>query len=155
MKIYSFKSCNKTILIQYTWEFWKYFYFCWNRDLTEEIHNFCHLSTFCDTLMKIFRNFAWQIYPVKEISWINVNVSNVLFHDMPFFNKLKIFKLLVQTKLDTNLLQLYVTASWPFSFLTQRALHFESTSIRRGYYMDTSKTKFWRISTSFPCAFSM
>ena len=37
----------------------------------------------------------------------------------------------------------------------QRAHHVESTSIRRGYYVDTSKTKFWRISTSFPRTFSM
>ena len=39
--------------------------------------------------------------------------------------------------------------------LTQRALHVESTSIRRGYYVDTSKTKFRRICTLFPRSFSM
>ena len=38
---------------------------------------------------------------------------------------------------------------------TQRAHHVESTSIQRGYYVDTSKTKFRRISTSFPRTFSM
>ena len=38
---------------------------------------------------------------------------------------------------------------------TQRAHHVESTWIRRGYYVDTSKTKFLRISTSFPRTFSM
>ena len=38
---------------------------------------------------------------------------------------------------------------------TQRAHHVESTWIRRGYYVDTSKTKFRRISTSFPRTFSM
>ena len=38
---------------------------------------------------------------------------------------------------------------------TQRALHVESTSIRRGYYVDTSKTKFRPISTSFPRTSSM
>ena len=32
---------------------------------------------------------------------------------------------------------------------TQRAHHVESTSFWRGYYVDTSKTKFRRISTSF------
>ena len=37
----------------------------------------------------------------------------------------------------------------------QRAHHVESTSIRRGYYVETSKTKFRRVSTSFPCTFSM
>ena len=36
---------------------------------------------------------------------------------------------------------------------TQRAHHVKSMSIRRGYYVDTSKNKFWRISTSFPCTF--
>ena len=35
----------------------------------------------------------------------------------------------------------------------QRALHVKSTWIRRGYYVETSKTKFWRISTSFPRTF--
>ena len=38
---------------------------------------------------------------------------------------------------------------------TQRAHHVESMSIRRGYYVDTSKSKFRRISTSFPRTFSM
>ena len=37
---------------------------------------------------------------------------------------------------------------------TQRAYHVESTSIRRGYYVDTSKTKFRRTSTSIPSTFS-
>ena len=41
------------------------------------------------------------------------------------------------------------------SEIAQRAHHVESTSIRRGYYVDTSKTKFRRISTSFPRTFSM
>ena len=36
---------------------------------------------------------------------------------------------------------------------TQRAHHVESMSIRRGYYVDTSKTKFRRISTLFPRTF--
>ena len=36
----------------------------------------------------------------------------------------------------------------------QRAHNVKSTSIRRGYYVDTSKTKFCRISTSFPRTFS-
>ena len=36
---------------------------------------------------------------------------------------------------------------------TKRAHHVESTLIRRRYYFDTSKTKFRRISTSFPCTF--
>ena len=38
---------------------------------------------------------------------------------------------------------------------TQWAYHVESTSIRRGYYVDMLKTKFRRISTSFPRTFSM
>ena len=38
---------------------------------------------------------------------------------------------------------------------SQRALHVKSTSIRCGYYMDTSKTKLRQISTPFPCTFSM
>ena len=38
---------------------------------------------------------------------------------------------------------------------TQRTHHVESTWIRRGYYVDTSKTKSLRISTSFPRTFSM
>ena len=38
---------------------------------------------------------------------------------------------------------------------TQRAHHVESTWIRCGYYVDTSKTKFRRISTSIPRTFSM
>ena len=38
---------------------------------------------------------------------------------------------------------------------SQRALHVKSTSIPRGYYVDTSKSKFRRISTSFPRTFSM
>ena len=38
---------------------------------------------------------------------------------------------------------------------TQWAHHVELTWIRRGYYVDTSKTKFRRISTSFPRTFSM
>ena len=38
-------------------------------------------------------------------------------------------------------------------FATQRAHHVESTSIRRGYYVDTSKTKFRRISTWFQRTF--
>ena len=33
---------------------------------------------------------------------------------------------------------------------TQWAHHVESTQIRRGYYVDTSKTEFRQISTSFP-----
>ena len=41
------------------------------------------------------------------------------------------------------------------STTSQRALHIESTSIRRGYYLDTSKNEFRRISTSFPRTFSM
>ena len=41
------------------------------------------------------------------------------------------------------------------STTSQRALHIESTSIRPGYYLDTSKTEFRRISTSFPRTFSM
>ena len=36
---------------------------------------------------------------------------------------------------------------------TQRAHHVESMSIRRQYYVDTSKTKFRRISMSFPRTF--
>ena len=36
---------------------------------------------------------------------------------------------------------------------TQRAYHVESTSIPRGYYVDTLKTKFQRFSTSFPRTF--
>ena len=36
---------------------------------------------------------------------------------------------------------------------TQQAHHVDSTSIQRGYYVDTSKTKFRRISTSFPRTF--
>ena len=36
---------------------------------------------------------------------------------------------------------------------TKRAHHVESTSIQCGYYVDTSKTKFRRISTSFPRTF--
>ena len=43
----------------------------------------------------------------------------------------------------------------PLQHITQRAHHVESTLIRRGYYVDTSKTKFRRISTSFPRTFSM
>ena len=39
------------------------------------------------------------------------------------------------------------------SEIAQRAHHVESTSIRRGYYADTSKTKFRRISTWFPRTF--
>ena len=35
----------------------------------------------------------------------------------------------------------------------QQVLHVESTSVLRGYYVDTSKTKFRRISTSFPVLF--
>ena len=38
---------------------------------------------------------------------------------------------------------------------SQWAHQVESTWIRRGYYVDTSKTKFRRISTSFPRTFSM
>ena len=38
---------------------------------------------------------------------------------------------------------------------SQRAHHVESMSIRRGYYGDTSKNKFRRISTSFPRTFSI
>ena len=34
--------------------------------------------------------------------------------------------------------------------ITQRAHHIEPTSIRRRYYVDASKSKFRRISTSFP-----
>ena len=37
----------------------------------------------------------------------------------------------------------------------KRAHHVESTWIRRGYYVDSSKTKFRRISTSFLRTFSM
>ena len=37
----------------------------------------------------------------------------------------------------------------------QQELHVELTSIRREYYVDTSKSKFRRISTSFPRTFSM
>ena len=36
-----------------------------------------------------------------------------------------------------------------------RAHHVESTSIRRRYFVDTSKTKFRRFSTLFPRTFSM
>ena len=36
---------------------------------------------------------------------------------------------------------------------TQRAYHVESTSIPRGYYVDTLKTKIQRFSTSFPRTF--
>ena len=39
--------------------------------------------------------------------------------------------------------------------VAQRAHHDESTWIRRGYYVDPLKTKFRRISTSFPRTFSM
>ena len=39
--------------------------------------------------------------------------------------------------------------------LTQRALHVELTLIRRRYYVDTWKTKFRQISTSFSRTFSM
>ena len=35
----------------------------------------------------------------------------------------------------------------------QRAHHVESMSIRRRYYIDTLKTKFWWISDSFPPTF--
>ena len=45
--------------------------------------------------------------------------------------------------------------NWLLQHITQRAHHVESTLIRRGYYVDTSKTKFRRISTSFPRTFSM
>ena len=38
---------------------------------------------------------------------------------------------------------------------TQRVHHVESTWIRRGHYVDTSKTKFRRISMSFSRTFSM
>ena len=38
---------------------------------------------------------------------------------------------------------------------SQWAHHVEYMSIRRGYYVDTSKNKFRRISTSFPDTFSM
>ena len=38
---------------------------------------------------------------------------------------------------------------------TQRVHHVESTWIRRGYYVDMSKTKFRQVSTSFPRTFSM
>ena len=38
---------------------------------------------------------------------------------------------------------------------SQRAHHVKSTSIRRGCYGDRSKTKFQRISTSFPRTFSI
>ena len=37
--------------------------------------------------------------------------------------------------------------------LSQRAHHVESTWIRRGYYVNASKTKFRQISTSFPITF--
>ena len=39
--------------------------------------------------------------------------------------------------------------------ITQRTRHVESTSIPLGYYVDTSKTKYRQISTSFPRIFSM
>ena len=39
--------------------------------------------------------------------------------------------------------------------ITQRTRHVESTSIPLGYYVDTSKTKYRQISTSFPRTFSM
>ena len=48
--------------------------------------------------------------------------------------------------------QLPIKTGW-WDALTQRAHHVESTLIRRRYYIDTLKTKFRRISTSFPHTF--
>ena len=42
-----------------------------------------------------------------------------------------------------------------YLIVSQRTHHVQSMSIRRRYYVDTSETKFRRISTSFPHSFSM
>ena len=55
--------------------------------------------------------------------------------------------------------QIHVEMTWKFleiwSSTYQRNIHVKSTLIRRGYYIDMTKTKFRRISMSFPWTFSM
>ena len=50
--------------------------------------------------------------------------------------------------------QIHVEMTWKFleiwSSTYQRNIHVKSTLIRRGYYVDMTKTKFRRISMSFP-----
>ena len=52
-----------------------------------------------------------------------------------------------------NITYNYIVSNKTFLNLSQRALHVECTLIRRGYYGDTSKTKFRRISTHFHVLF--
>ena len=52
-----------------------------------------------------------------------------------------------------NITYNYIVSNKTFLNLSQKALHVECTLIPRGYYDDTSKTKFRRISTHFHVLF--
>ena len=89
------------------------------------------------------------IYPISALRSIWISNNNIGFsHNIHMDTAISKNNYAIST--CSNRMELYGKKVYPF---TQRTHHVESTSIRRGYYVDTLKTKFRRVSTSFPHTF--
>ena len=101
-------------------------------------------SIYFSTLDKYFWFYWIKFFATKHIS----------DHIVKYNQYLAFFVWIVFINIFLNYIAIIKVFNKSFRIIstgTQR----EWTSIRRGYYVDTSKTKFRRISTSFPRTFSM